>query len=234
MDVKRDPKIEAIGQLLRRRFGQPESVLVAGCGDGVEAARLARQLDTRVVGIDMVDSFDPDAAERVELRVADVLALPFPDETFDLVFSFHMLEHVADPPLALEELRRVLRPRGGFWIGTPSSSRLVGYLGSRDASLQEKLAWNLLDWRARLRGRFRNELGAHAGFTGRELRALLESVFAVVDDETAAYYALLYPRYRPLLALAERSGLARFLFPSIYFAGFSQEPVYSRSSSARS
>ena len=234
MDGTRDPKVEAIAQLLRRRFGQPETVLVAGCGDGVEAARLARLLDTRVIGIDMVDSFHPDAAERVELRVADVLALPFPDETFDLVFSFHMLEHVSDPLLALEELRRVLRPQGGFWIGTPSSSRLVGYLGSRDASLREKLAWNFVDWRARLRGRFRNELGAHAGFTRRELRALLESVFAVVDDETGAYYALLYPRYRPLLALAERSGLARFLFPSIYFAGFGQEPVHGESSSVRS
>lgn len=213
-----DSKLDTITRLLRDRFGRPETVLVAGCGDGREAAVLAKQLATTVIGIDINDAFDPDAADRVDLRVADATKLPFEDGSFELVFSFHMLEHVTSPHLALTEMRRVLRPGGGFWIGTPNRSRLVGYVVT-SASLQEKLVWNIADWRARMNGRFRNELGAHAGFTRHELRALLSHVFNSVEDETRAYYASLYPRHTRLLALVERTRLAKLMYPSVYFAG---------------
>lgn len=40
---------------------------------------------------------------------ADVHDLPYPDGSFDLVVCTEVLEHVADPPVALRELRRVAR-----------------------------------------------------------------------------------------------------------------------------
>jgi hypothetical protein len=116
-------------------------------------------------------------------------------------------------------MRRVVSPSGGFWLGTPNRSRVVGYIGGRGASRREKIAWNVVDWRARLTGRFRNELGAHAGFTRGELLDMLRSSFSVVEDETSAYYALLHRRYKLALALIAHLGLARFVYPSIYFAG---------------
>ncbi len=185
----------------------------------MEAALLADLLGSNVVGIDIVDEFHPSASERVSLQVGDALDLPFAEGCFDLVFSFHALEHVSSPKRALAEMRRVVHPDGGFWIGTPNRSRLVGYLGSRDASLRDKFAWNLVDWRARLGGRFRNELGAHAGFARAELREMLRGVFGVVEEETAEYYALLYPGHRRTLAYLEKLGLARFAYPAIYYAG---------------
>lgn len=185
----------------------------------MEAAILAERLPARVVGVDISDEFDASASKRVELRVADAMALPFEDGTFDLVFSFHVLEHVESPGRALVEMRRVLKPGGGFWIGTPSRSRLIGYMGSRDATPREKLIWNVVDWRARLRGRFRNELGAHAGFTRRELNDLLRDAFSTVEDETAAYYASLYPHRRRFLSVVDRLRLSRFVYPALYFAG---------------
>ncbi len=98
-------------------------------------------------------------------------------------------------------------------------SRLVGYLGSRDAWTRDKIVWNISDWRERLRGRFRNELGAHAGFTRGELHALLGDRFRLVVDETCAYYALLYPRHRRAFSILERLRLAKFVFPAVYFSG---------------
>jgi len=214
-----DPKLETITHLLRHRFGRPKSILVIGCGDGTEAAELADRMEAIVVGVDIVDAFHVSAVNRVELRVADATELPFDDGSFDLVFSFHMLEHVSVPIQALAEMRRVVRPSGGFWVGTPNRSRLVGYVGGRGASLRDKITWNVVDWRARLTGRFRNELGAHAGFTQGELRDMLRTWFSVVEDESPAYYALLHQRYKPALGLIDHSGIGRFIYPSIYFAG---------------
>jgi len=172
-----------------------------------------------MTGVDILDRFHPGARRRVELVAADARRLPFAESSFDVVFSYHALEHIPQAHEAVAEMRRVLRPAGGFWIGTPNRSRLVGYLGSRDASARHKVLWNVNEWWTRLRGRFRNELGAHAGFTSREMRALLESEFDVVENETSAYYALLYPRHRRLLAAFERLGLDRYVYPSVYFAG---------------
>src|SRR5207244_2063745 len=107
----------------------------------------------------------------------------------------------AEPPRALAEMRRVVRRSGGVWIGTPNRSRLVGYVTGRGASQREKILWNIVDWRARLTGRFRNELGAHAGFTPRELSEMIRTYFSVVEDESASYYALLHKRYKVGLAL---------------------------------
>lgn len=49
---------------------------------------------------------------RVELSTADVHALPFDDDTFDVVHAHQVLQHVADPVGALTEMRRVARPGG--------------------------------------------------------------------------------------------------------------------------
>lgn len=46
----------------------------------------------------------------------DALALPFSDDTFDLVLSQATLEHVTDPQQAVDEMTRVLRPGGKLYI----------------------------------------------------------------------------------------------------------------------
>jgi SAM-dependent methyltransferase len=46
---------------------------------------------------------------------ADILDLPFPDESFDIVFCNHVLEHIEDDAKAMSELYRVMKP-GGWGI----------------------------------------------------------------------------------------------------------------------
>lgn len=51
-------------------------------------------------------------ADTCNARVASALALPFEDETFDVVVSIGCLHHTGDLPGAISEARRVLRPGG--------------------------------------------------------------------------------------------------------------------------
>jgi ubiquinone/menaquinone biosynthesis C-methylase UbiE len=215
-----DGKTQIITDMIRGRVERlPARVLVVGCGSGIEAATFATELGARVVGIDVVPSFDPRAARVVDLRVGDATALEFPDASFDLIYSFHALEHIHPCHKALSEMRRVLTSMGTFLIGTPNRSRAIGYLGSKGASLRQKIAWNFADWKARARGRFRNEFGAHAGFTRAELSSMLATTFGSADDVTHEYYRTLYRSYASTIDALEKSNLSRLLFPSIYFAG---------------
>jgi SAM-dependent methyltransferase len=215
-----DRKTAIIAELIRNRFARaPTRILVVGCGTGREAAQLARSFRARVVGIDLEPQFDTVAACEAQLQRGDATALDFPDSAFDFIYSYHALEHIPDYRRALAEMRRVLAPDGGYCIGTPNRQRVIGYLGSVNADWRDKIRWNALDWSARLRGRFRNEYGAHAGFTRRELRDELTAGLGPAQDVTLPYYTSLYARRATLVRRLEATGLAKHLLPSVYFVG---------------
>jgi SAM-dependent methyltransferase len=62
-------------------------------------------------------SSDIDASQA--MVAADITALPFDDDTFDIVLCSHVLEHVEDEAGALAQLRRVLRPNGWAAVMVP-------------------------------------------------------------------------------------------------------------------
>jgi len=215
-----DTKTPHLARLIAARHGKPVNrLLVVGCGSGLEAAILSRELHCRVTGIDIDGNFDAASAAAVSLEVGDATALRFSNGSFDFVYSYHALEHIPNFRKALNEMNRVLSDQGGYCVGTPNRARLVGYLGSEQATLSERLAWNVIDWRAMLRGRFRNELGAHAGFTSDELAAELRAAFGDVSDISLDYYRTVYARRKSLVQILHSSGLGKVLFPSVYFTG---------------
>ena len=156
----------------------------------------------------------------ITLLRQDATSLPWEGETFHLVYSYHALEHIPDFQRVLTEMARILVPGGGVVIGTPNRKRLVGYLGSKTGtSWRKKIEYNLNDWKYKLRGRFRNKYGAHAGFTARELETALKTCFSEVTNITLDYYRAIYARRKSLLSALARCRLDAFLFPSVYFVG---------------
>jgi predicted SAM-dependent methyltransferase len=72
------------------------------------------------------------------------MAFPLPDDSFDAVFSEHMIEHVSYPDglHCLHECHRVLRPGGKIRIATPSLRRLIALYDAEQSGLQQRyLRW---------------------------------------------------------------------------------------------
>jgi ubiquinone/menaquinone biosynthesis C-methylase UbiE len=220
MTALTDTKTEKVAHLIEGFHGKPISnLLVVGCGTGLEAAILAQRLGARVTGIDLENRFDERARRVADLKTGDAMALEFDDGSFDFIFSYHALEHISDPAKALKEMHRVMTPDAGFWIGTPNKARVVGYIGGKDTSLRQKIDWNIMDWKARFAGRFENELGAHAGYTSKDLKELLSSAFSVVDERTTEYFSTIYSHRNGLIKAIEASRMSHRIYPSVYFSG---------------
>ena len=94
------------------------SVLEVGCGAGVDLARFAKG-GAEVTGVDLA----PSAIElaranfsqqglRGRFEVADGEHLPFPDNSFDLVYAHGVVQYTANPRQLVEECRRVVKPGG--------------------------------------------------------------------------------------------------------------------------
>ncbi|PYQ13271.1 MAG: methyltransferase type 11 [Acidobacteria bacterium] len=108
---------------------RPDSVRIldAGCGTGNNLRHLARH--GRAVGVDLSDeALRFCRARGVAAAKAELLALPFPDASFDCVTSFDVLYHrwVADDRAAVAEMARVLRPGGVLLVRVPALKMLWG------------------------------------------------------------------------------------------------------------
>lgn len=107
----------------------------------------------------------------VEVVEADVHRLPFADDSFDVVHAHQVLQHVADPVLALTEMARVCRPGG--WV----AARDADYAGFIWAPLDPVLdQWNAVYHEVARRNGGEPDAGRH--LLGWAQRAGLEQIAA--------------------------------------------------------
>ena len=146
-------------------------VLDAGCGGGGMPLSLAEEADL-VVGIDPAERFQ-DAGVRLgrerglghlHFALADGMALPFGDRSFDLVLSHAVIEHVAEAPKYLRECARVLARGGHVYLST---APYLSFAGAHLPRLKVPVPLHLIVGRPAAFATFRF-LARHATWTLRE------------------------------------------------------------------
>jgi len=163
-------------------------VLDAGSGDGAAAMSLAPYCRS-LTCIDTNERMIEVARERlskfghVKAQVADVHGLPFADASFDVVLMFHTLTYAQQPPKALAECARVLRPGG----------RLVLLCLDQHKQLEMTTRYGEL----------------HAGFAPRALRRLIGKAGLDVTSCGVACREAKKPHLQVVLALADKPARGR-------------------------
>jgi ubiquinone/menaquinone biosynthesis C-methylase UbiE len=114
------PSGEQLEALVRSHVTASSHVLDLGCGRGGVVEVLWRD-------VKLAAGLDPDVPSLAEHRAAGMAVIrgrgehiPFADESFDLIVSVWVLEHLERPEEVFSEVSRVLRPRGRFIFLTPN------------------------------------------------------------------------------------------------------------------
>jgi len=152
----------------------------------------ARHPDAEVVGADLRADYVADARERakrealknVSFETADILRLPFPDGSFDLVWSKHLLQWLKRPQEAIAEMRRVTRPGGRVVCCNFDGFQLTTW--PEDAELQPLIHRVLTALVDPLIGRKLAPMFIQAGLTGVEVAVEADrasTIIGAIDPE---------------------------------------------------
>ncbi len=123
-----------------------DRILDIGCGEGRHTIRAAQEKDTICTGADFGfdnliqtrdklafhDEINDLACRDWNLSTMDITALPFEDNSFDIVICSEVLEHIPDDARAMAELVRIVKPGKTLAVSVPRS-------------WPEKICWRLSD-----------------------------------------------------------------------------------------
>jgi phosphatidylethanolamine/phosphatidyl-N-methylethanolamine N-methyltransferase len=146
------------GRLVKRRIeraihhmniSETDRVLDLGIGTGVSLNYYPQH--ARVTGVDLSSGMLRKAREKIRERElthanvfqADALRLPFADDTFDHVFTSHVISVVSDPYRLIEEAQRVARPGARIVMVNhfQSTNRFIAMVEKWLCPLCTKLGW---------------------------------------------------------------------------------------------
>jgi SAM-dependent methyltransferase len=114
---------------LGKRLGRPLSILEAGCGQrwlvdlkGMEYTLTGVDLDPAALEIRKTKTRDLDVA-----ICGDLCTVDLPEASYDIVYSFYVLEHVPRADLALDNFIKWLKPGGLLLLRLPDPGTVRGF-----------------------------------------------------------------------------------------------------------
>lgn len=117
-------------------------VLDVGCGTGAVMQFLIKK-NFETHGIDpSEEALKYCAFKGLSVKKSSAEEIDFPENSFDIVFALDVLEHLENPELAVEEIRRVLKKNGVFIMTVPAHQWLWSY---HDEALHHQKRYNKKD-----------------------------------------------------------------------------------------
>lgn len=126
LHTKSDELYRYAALFVAKHVGRDMALLEVGCGTGRLAEIIADRTGCAITATDVSPLFVQRAREKanphvqVTYEVADAMALPYEDASFDGVYTYQAVEHFPDAMRGLREIVRVTRPGGSIVIITPN------------------------------------------------------------------------------------------------------------------
>jgi ubiquinone/menaquinone biosynthesis C-methylase UbiE len=147
--IYRDRQKTALGWIWELDLGPNARVLEVGCGAGLITVALARNgysvdaLDPASSMLQMTrdHAADQGVEDRIRIHTADVHALPFQPQTFDLVVAIGVIPWLHSEQVALQEMQRVLKPGGCLLVTADNNARLNGIVDPLSSPLSLPVRW---------------------------------------------------------------------------------------------
>jgi SAM-dependent methyltransferase len=107
------------------QFVQDKTLLDAGCGTGYGAnflvSRGAKNVEAIDISIEGLSYAKKNySTSNTHYKVMDITALGYKENSFDIVTSFEVIEHITEQEIFISEVARVLKPEGVLIISTPN------------------------------------------------------------------------------------------------------------------
>lgn len=107
-----------------------EPILDVGCGDGLFTKKIGERCSAKIHGIEISEELAYKASERgVKVKISNAnKPFPYENESFAMVISNQVIEHLCDTDNFIKEINRVLIKEGVAIVSTPNLSNLINII----------------------------------------------------------------------------------------------------------
>lgn len=169
-------KWQTVGSLLTKK---EKKILDLGCASGYSTCQIGRFVpQAEIVGIDVSEKLIKFAKKKYpsfKFLIANGEDLPFGDKSFDTVICTEVLEHLVSPKKVLQEIQRVLTPRGKLILELDAGSPLF------------RLIWFF--WSHFFRGKVWDDSHLHR-FTVKKLEDLLRGNGFLIEKKIVTHLGM--------------------------------------------
>ena len=118
-----DSQLNFLNDALKHGITLQARILDAGCGNGNYSHYLVTQGYSNIHAIDLFENIPFERG--VNYQSASIDEMPYPDQVFDIIFSFSVLFYLDDPETGIKEFNRVLKPQGLLLISAHTKYSLA-------------------------------------------------------------------------------------------------------------